>query len=169
MLGFLHRLGTAGGNDANISQLVFIFAPLLCRPLNSAYMSVRHMEDLRKLRPVLQVLVENSTEILKEVQEPAPTVVGLANSAPLVVPHNVRVGTDETKIIRGKNLFVDVKAETKHHDEFTIVRSGSDDAVISDNSETAFPKSQNQTHKPINYQSKEWNVRKLKKIIFYSL
>lgn len=162
MLGFLHRLGTAGGNDANISQLVFIFAPLLCRPLNSAYMSVRHMEDLRKLRPVLQVLVENSAEILKDVQEPAPMVVGLANSAPLVVPNNARagvVGNDDAKMTRGKNLFLDTKAEAKQHrDEFTVVRSGSDDGVISDNNETTFPKSQNQTHKPINYQSKEWNV-----------
>lgn len=72
LMAFIHQLGTTAGNDANISQLVFIFAPLLCRPPNSAYMSVRHMEDLRKLRPTLQVVVENYLEIFSKAQPCVP-------------------------------------------------------------------------------------------------
>lgn len=73
LMAFMHQLGTTAGNDANISQLVFIFAPLICRPTNSAYMSVRHMEDLRKLRPTLQVIVENYLEIFNAAR-PCATV-----------------------------------------------------------------------------------------------
>lgn len=37
------------------------FAPLLCRPKGSAFMSLRHVQDLLKIQAVVRVLIENHT------------------------------------------------------------------------------------------------------------
>ena len=164
MLAFLNRLGTIGGNDANISQLVFIFAPLLCRPLNSAYMSVRHMEDLRKLRPVLQLLVENYADIFRELTPP-PTMLGgngLISSQPLVVPNAFRLGSvavsansDNPITPKKKNLFVDIR----HEREDASPPAG--ESATMDVNDVSFAQISPHSHKQINFQSKEWNVSRI--------
>jgi hypothetical protein len=63
LFALLQRIVTIGGNDSNAMQLAYYMAPFLCRRENSAYMSLRHMEDLRKIRPVLSFLIENYSEI----------------------------------------------------------------------------------------------------------
>lgn len=97
LIAFIHQLGTTPGNDANISQLVFIFAPLLCRPANSAYMSVRHMEDLRKLRPTLQVIVENYIEIFNQAK-PCSNEDGKSSSMPQLRSSNTAMELYSTDI-----------------------------------------------------------------------
>ena len=37
------------------------FAPVLCRPQGSAFMSLRHVEDLLKIQAVVRVLIDNHT------------------------------------------------------------------------------------------------------------
>ena len=39
---YLHDLAAAPANDANVVHLMIIFAPLFCRPANTAHMSIRH-------------------------------------------------------------------------------------------------------------------------------
>lgn len=44
-------------------QLAYSISPTICRPLTCAYMSLRHKEDLNKIRPVILYLVENYADI----------------------------------------------------------------------------------------------------------
>ncbi|CAN0042646.1 unnamed protein product, partial [Laminaria digitata] len=37
------------------------FAPVLCRPQGSAFMSLRHVQDLLKIQAVVRVLIDNHT------------------------------------------------------------------------------------------------------------
>lgn len=55
-------------NDASLTQLAYTVAPAICRPTTSAYMSIRHMEDLKRIRPIIMFLMGNSEEVLKDVQ-----------------------------------------------------------------------------------------------------
>jgi hypothetical protein len=50
-------------NEASLMQLAYSVSPAICRPLSSAYMSIRHMEDLKKIRPVILFLIENHSEL----------------------------------------------------------------------------------------------------------
>jgi hypothetical protein len=72
LFALLQRIVTIGGNDSNAMQLAYYMAPFLCRRENSAYMSLRHMEDLRKIRPVLSFLIENYSEIFALDIKPIP-------------------------------------------------------------------------------------------------
>jgi hypothetical protein len=50
-------------NEASLMQLAYSISPSICRPLSSSYMSIRHMEDLKKIRPVILFLIENHSDI----------------------------------------------------------------------------------------------------------
>lgn len=50
-------------NEASLMQLAYSISPTICRPVSSAYMSIRHMEDLKKIRPVILFVIENHGEI----------------------------------------------------------------------------------------------------------
>lgn len=50
-------------NEASLMQLAHSISPTICRPLTSAYMSIRHMEDLKRIRPVILFLIENYDEV----------------------------------------------------------------------------------------------------------
>jgi len=70
----LSRLAGVDESDSNLIQLAYSIAPTICRPINSAYMSIRHMEDLRKIRPVISFIMENYEEIFSEGFEPVSPV-----------------------------------------------------------------------------------------------
>lgn len=75
----LSRLAGIDESDSNLIQLAYCIAPSICRPINSAYMSIRHMEDLRKIRPVISFIMENYDEIFTDGLSPmTPTKGGLA-------------------------------------------------------------------------------------------
>lgn len=59
----LSRLAALEENDASLMQLAHSVAPAIARPLNTAYMSLKHMEDLKKVRPVILFMVENFVDI----------------------------------------------------------------------------------------------------------
>lgn len=59
----LSKLAALDENESSLLQLAFCIAPPICRPVTSAYMSIRHMEDLKRARPVVSFLVENYDDI----------------------------------------------------------------------------------------------------------
>lgn len=59
----LAKLAELEENDSGVVQLAYTISPTICRPLNHAYMSIRHMEDLKKIRPVILFLIENYTDV----------------------------------------------------------------------------------------------------------
>jgi hypothetical protein len=63
----LYQLATTPDNDANIAQLIMTIAPAIYKPLDTSYMSIRHMELLKHIRPILQFLTEHHAEILRVV------------------------------------------------------------------------------------------------------
>lgn len=63
----LYQLATTPDNDANIAQLIMTIAPTICKPIDTTYMSIRHMELLKHIRPVLQFITEHHAEILRFV------------------------------------------------------------------------------------------------------
>ena len=75
LLNSLSSSRFGGIADSNPTQLAFNLAPFICRPYNSAYMSIRHMEDLLKIRPVIAFIIENFNEIMTKDLRPRPPVV----------------------------------------------------------------------------------------------
>lgn len=67
LIGFLFRISSNSidnDNNNNASQLSMVISPIICKPIRSAsYMSIRHMEDLRKIRPIISFMIENFSEI----------------------------------------------------------------------------------------------------------
>eukprot|EP01033_Poteriospumella_lacustris_P003214 gene3214-2365_t len=59
----LSKLASVEETDASLMQLAYSISPTICRPLTCAYMSLRHKEDLNKIRPVILYLVENYADI----------------------------------------------------------------------------------------------------------
>jgi len=88
----LQKVSEAGGNDSSIPHIAFLFGPLVCKPANSAYMSIRHSEALRTIRPVLQVVLEYLNDIFREVRSnPLPATkesIGANNNPSKAIPNN---------------------------------------------------------------------------------
>ncbi len=59
----LEKLATIDENDTNLIQLGYCMSPTICRPVNNAYMSIRHAEDLKSIRPVITFMIENYSDI----------------------------------------------------------------------------------------------------------
>ena len=59
----MSKLASLDDNESSLLQLGNCVAPPVCRPTTSAYMSIRHMEDLKKIRPVISFLIENYDDI----------------------------------------------------------------------------------------------------------
>eukprot|EP00600_Ochromonadales_sp_CCMP1393_P007004 CAMPEP_0174958510 /NCGR_PEP_ID=MMETSP0004_2-20121128/2664_1 /TAXON_ID=420556 /ORGANISM="Ochromonas sp., Strain CCMP1393" /LENGTH=952 /DNA_ID=CAMNT_0016206731 /DNA_START=63 /DNA_END=2920 /DNA_ORIENTATION=+ len=68
----LSQLAAVDESDSSLVQLAYSVSPTICRPTNSAYMSIRHMEDLRKIRPVVSFILENYEEVFTEDLKPVP-------------------------------------------------------------------------------------------------
>lgn len=83
IFSLLHKLTApriGGISDSNPTQLAFNLSPFICRPFDSAYMSIRHMEDLLKIRPVIAFMIENFNEIMTKDLCPRPPVETTASS-----------------------------------------------------------------------------------------
>jgi hypothetical protein len=63
----LYQLATTPDNDANIAQLIMSIAPAIYKPVDTCYMSIRHMELLKLIRPVFQFITEHHAEIMRFV------------------------------------------------------------------------------------------------------
>lgn len=59
----MSKLAAMEETDVSLMQLVYSISPTICRPLTSCFMSLRHKEDLNKIRPVVLFLIENFTDI----------------------------------------------------------------------------------------------------------
>jgi hypothetical protein len=85
LFGLLSQLSELEESDSGVVQLAFIMAPTICRPLNHAYMSIRHMEQLKKIRPVILFLIENYADVFFPFV-PAATTIGVAGATALASP-----------------------------------------------------------------------------------
>jgi hypothetical protein len=63
----LYQLATTPDNDANIAQLIMSIAPTIYKPVDTCYMSIRHTELLKLIRPVFQFITEHHAEIMRFV------------------------------------------------------------------------------------------------------
>jgi hypothetical protein len=79
----LSRLAGIDESDSNLIQLAYCIAPTICRPMTSAYMSIRHMEDLRKIRPVISFIMENYDEIFTDEIGPSSPIKAYNSSRDL--------------------------------------------------------------------------------------
>lgn len=50
-------------SHSSYAQLAANMTPYICRPSQGAFMSIRHMDDLRRIRPSIQSILENYFEI----------------------------------------------------------------------------------------------------------
>lgn len=82
LLPLINRISSSNANDNNIAQRLMIFAPVICKPLDTSYMSIRHTEILRQIKPILQIAIENYTEIFKIVTVQAALLKEQVKSAP---------------------------------------------------------------------------------------
>jgi hypothetical protein len=64
----LARVASFEDSESSLMQLTSSVTPTICRPLSSSYMSIRHMEDLKKLRPVIAFFIENYLDIFTVVR-----------------------------------------------------------------------------------------------------
>lgn len=63
----IRTLGVAASNDSSVPQLVTALAPVIYRPTDTSYMSIRHVEMLKHVRPILQFIAENNVAIFRNV------------------------------------------------------------------------------------------------------
>lgn len=63
LFALLEKLSTVDDNDTNLIQLGYCMSPVVCRPAGNAFMSIRHMEDLKNIRPIITFMIENYAEI----------------------------------------------------------------------------------------------------------
>lgn len=82
----LYKLATTYDNDSNIAQLVMAIAPVIYKPLDTSYMSIRHTELLKHIRPVLQFMTEHHQEILRVV---GPSKYQGTNTSTDNIPNNI--------------------------------------------------------------------------------
>jgi hypothetical protein len=68
VLAVLNRVVTMNVGEVSYTQLAFTMAPYFCRPHNSAFMSIRHQEDLRRIRPVIAYMIENFSAIFRDLR-----------------------------------------------------------------------------------------------------
>ncbi len=106
MFKLLAKLSELEESDSGVVQLAYSIAPTICRPLNHAFMSIRHMEDLKKIRPVVLFLIENFSEVIGNTQPPvhippAAAVNADLRSLPDVVSKSINVDlkVDDTKSV----------------------------------------------------------------------
>lgn len=83
LVKFLSQLVRASTHltEVPVASLAHIFAPLIARPPDNAYMSVRHLQGFGQLRSFVIWLVESSDELFQEVGEPLPEHVRAAHQA----------------------------------------------------------------------------------------
>eukprot|EP00598_Pedospumella_elongata_P005631 CAMPEP_0184974846 /NCGR_PEP_ID=MMETSP1098-20130426/6214_1 /TAXON_ID=89044 /ORGANISM="Spumella elongata, Strain CCAP 955/1" /LENGTH=819 /DNA_ID=CAMNT_0027497495 /DNA_START=135 /DNA_END=2594 /DNA_ORIENTATION=+ len=104
----LSRLASVDESDSNLIQLAYSIAPTICRPINSAYMSIRHMEDLRKIRPVISFIMENYEEIFSEGFEPVSPVKFSTDASGHKVPSSFAYDkTEDISSLMSSSMMID--------------------------------------------------------------
>ena len=63
LMSMLNRLVISHPGEHSFGHLANSTAPALCRLVDSAYMSIRHEEDLRRIKPVVAYMIENVKDI----------------------------------------------------------------------------------------------------------
>jgi len=83
----LARLASFEDSESSLMQLASSITPTILRPLTSAYMSLRHLEDLKKLRPIVVFLIDNYLDLFTIVRPPLSVKTSLeCNSIDFYVP-----------------------------------------------------------------------------------
>eukprot|EP01038_Epipyxis_sp_PR26KG_P008715 gene8715-11776_t len=100
----LSKLSRQDDNDATITHLTYTISPPICRPITSAYMSIRHAEDLKKIRPVVKFLLEFYDDIFSNL----PSPINMQSSSSQAIKLN---GTNSTSIIQ-KDIISSTKNTT---------------------------------------------------------
>ena len=77
----LFKISRQGGNDLNSAQLGQTLSSYLCRRSGSAYMSIRHVDDLRKIKPVIIFMVDHFDAVGKDI---VPSMHPMAEERPFV-------------------------------------------------------------------------------------
>ena len=85
MFSFLSRISKQV-SELNSSQLSQILSPYLCRRANSAFMSIRHGEDLRRIKPVFSFMIDQFDDIFRELRSSQFTnSMALSSSSALAI------------------------------------------------------------------------------------
>lgn len=109
----LSRLASVDESDSNLIQLAYSIAPTICRPINSAYMSIRHMEDLRKIRPVISFIMENYEEIFSEGFEPVSPVKFSTDASGHKVPSSFSYDkTEDISSLMSSSMMIDTQVRS---------------------------------------------------------
>eukprot|EP01035_Chromulina_nebulosa_P032884 gene32884-43980_t len=77
----IYNLARYEDSEPSLLQLSYCISPTICRPSSGAYMSIKHMEDLRRIRPIIAFIVENFEEVFT------------SDLKPTVAPATVKVST----------------------------------------------------------------------------
>lgn len=165
-------------NDASIVQLAHVISPTVCRPITSAFMSLRHMEDLKKIRPIVLFLMENCHDIFDGLSSKNPnpnygmSKTPKSNKEALILKYYQDQSTTSSSStpkspppgVPRLNLSIDFNKTSETSEGFikpnllvTIPNSSSDDG--SDSSITS--SSANSTSSDINHKSysdNEWKI-----------
>ena len=132
MFRLLSRLAGIDESDSNLIQLAYCIAPSICRPINSAYMSIRHMEDLRKIRPVISFIMENYDEIFTDELGPASPIKSYNSTRDLGGLTNDK--TEDISNMMSSSMVIDTtmfRAASTESNDFREFGFSKDDASVS--------------------------------------
>jgi hypothetical protein len=66
----LNRIACINQREVDLRSLAYTIAPALCCPRHYAYMSLRHQEDLNKIRPAVSFMIKHAHRIFTEQSLP---------------------------------------------------------------------------------------------------
>ena len=67
-------------SHSSYAQLAANMTPYICRPSQGAFMSIRHMDDLRRIRPSIQFILENYLDIFDNLSSNESKSLSYASS-----------------------------------------------------------------------------------------
>lgn len=155
-------------------QLTSSVTPTICRPLTSSYMSIRHMEDLKKLRPVIAFFIENYLDLFTVVRSSS---IKLTTSESPTIELSAPSLDRSNSISETASMIVD--SSTKEGIEESKSRSNSNDPVfprpnllvmipsVNPNAMDTSHDSDTDSEKSVgsSYSDNEWRVSRLQKLL----
>lgn len=144
----LHRIAFVNEREADLRTLAYTISPSLCCHRKYTYMSLKHLNDLEKIRPAVAFMIKHSQRIFCDLGVvPVPTALPLTLS--VMTPDNTEQAGERSPTLIRPNLTVIIPAT---------------EAVAPKPTVKATPRSMGRGHS-----TEEWTVRNTSAIIVLAI
>lgn len=89
---FILLFNVSRANELNSTQLSQVISPYICKRKESSFMSIRHVEELRRIKSVITFIIDHFDEIHREVR-PSPAKSNSLKTVTITRPVIDSIGT----------------------------------------------------------------------------